>query len=132
MNSTGSPNTNLVSELPGQSSGHDSRFLIEEVACAIADAQAALLAGRIQDLDGCIIRQQQLCAELKSLPETALGSGGARRELVAAAQRVRQQNLLFGAVARRMRRHLETLRHLLNGLSLTYQPKPVNVPDRES
>jgi hypothetical protein len=106
--------------------------LIEEVACAIADAQAALFAGRIQDFEACIIRQQQLCAELKSLQENADPCHGDPRKLVATAQRVRQQNLLFGAVIRRMRRHFETLRNLLNGLSLTYQPKPVKVPGRES
>jgi hypothetical protein len=106
--------------------------LIEEVACALAEAQAALFAGRIQDLEGCIIRQQQLCVELKSLQKNATYSDVDRRKVVATAQRVRQQNLLFGAVVRRMRRHLETLRNLLNGLSLTYQPKPVKVPGRES
>ena len=132
MNSTGSRNPNRVNQLAGKPSGHDLYSLLEEVACAIADAQAALFAGRIQDLEGCIIRQQQLCAELKSLQENTVRSDGDRRELIATAQRVRQQNLLFGAVARRMRRHLETLRNLLNGLSLTYQPKPVKVPDRES
>jgi hypothetical protein len=132
MSWTGSGNRHLASELPGQPSGHDLRSLIEEVACAIANAQAALFAGRIQDFEACIVRQQQLCAELKSLQENADPSHGDSRELVVTAQCVRQQNLLFGAVIRRMRRHLETLRNLLNGLSLTYQPKPVKVPGRES
>jgi hypothetical protein len=131
MNSTGSRNPEVVSKLPEQPSVQDLRPLIEEVACAIADAQAALFAGRIRDLEVCIIRQQQLCAELKSLQENTLPIDRDPRELVATTQRVRQQNLLFGAVVRRMRRHLETLRNLLNGLSLTYEPKPVNVPGRE-
>jgi hypothetical protein len=132
MSWTGSGDRNLSSELPGQRSGQDFRSSIEEVACAIADAQAALFAGRIQDFEACIVRQQQLCAVLKSLQENAVPCHGDPRELVATAQRVRQQNLLFGAVIRRMRRHFETLRNLLNGLSLTYQPKPVKVPGRES
>jgi len=132
MNWTGSPNPNLVSQLPTQSSPHDSRSLIEEVACVIADAQAALFAGRIQDLERCIVRQQQLCAELKSLHENRVCFDGDPGELVATAQRVSRQNVVFGAVVRRMLRHLEMLRNLLNGLSFTYQPKPVKVPGRES
>jgi hypothetical protein len=132
MNWTSSRNPNLVRKLPDQPSRYDSRPLIEEIACAIAEAQAALFAGRIRDLEVCIIRQQALCAELKSLQENTIRPGDHPCELVATARRVRQQNLIFGAVARRMRRHLETVRNLLNGLSLTYQPNPVKVPDRES
>ena len=132
MHSISSRDPNLAGNPSSQASGQDLRSLIEEVACALAEAQAALFAGRIQDLEGCIFRQQQLCAELKSLQKNATYSDVDRRKVVAAAQRVRQQNLLFGAVVRRMRRHLETLRNLLNGLSLTYQPKPVKVPGRES
>ncbi len=132
MNWTASRDANIASEVPAQPCGHDSRTFIEEISCAIAEGQAALFAGRIQDLESCIVRQQQLCAELKTLQENTIPFDKDTRELVAAAQRVRQQNLLFGAVVRRMRRHLETLRNLLNGLSLTYQPKPVKVPGRES
>ena len=131
MNSITLPEPDATN-FPRHASGHDSRTLIEEIACAIANAQAALFAGRIQDFECCVVRQQQLCAALKALlvdkPDFAPGDS---RELVAAARRVRQQNLLFGAIMRRMRRHLETLRSLLNGLSLTYQPKPVKTPRRE-
>ena len=131
MNSTGSRNAILLRKHSSEPSAPNPRFLIEEVACVIADAQAALFAGRIEDLEGCIARQQQLCAELKSLPEAAVRSTDDAGELMAAAQRARQQTLLFGAVLRRMRRHLDTLRNLLNGLSLTYQPRAIKVPDRE-
>jgi hypothetical protein len=44
----------------------DPRTLIEEIACAIADAQAALFAGRFLDLERCTQRQQELCAVLKT------------------------------------------------------------------
>jgi hypothetical protein len=45
---------------------NDPRTLIEEIACAIADAQAALFAGRFFDLERCMQRQQELCAVLKT------------------------------------------------------------------
>jgi hypothetical protein len=130
MNWTASPDSHIPSK--PKPSGLDSRILVEEIGCAIAEAQAALFAGRIQDLESCILRQQQLCAELKTLQQSTLPFRGDTNELVATARLVRQQNLLFGAVARRMRRHLETLRNLLHGLSLTYRPKLIQVPDRES
>lgn len=132
MNWTDSHDSKVAIEGVAPSSSQHSQTLIEEIACAIADAQAALFAGRIQDLESCIIRQQQLCAELKTLHENRVSYDDKTRELVAIARGVRQKNLVFGAALRRMRRHLETLRNLLNGLSLTYQPKPVKVPGRES
>jgi hypothetical protein len=132
MNWTASRDPDTQSNVLTQTSGQDSRILIEEVACAIAEAQAALFAGRIQDLETSIIHQRQLCATLKALRDKSSFNNSATQELVSAASRVRQQNLLFGAIVRRMRRHLETLRQLLNGLSLTYEPKAIKVPDRES
>ena len=130
MNWTASRDSNIANQGSNQPTVFDSRTMIEEIACAIAEAQAALFAGRIQDLETCILHQRELCATLKELPGES--SSNSSNELVATARRVRQQNLLFGAVVRRMRRHLDTLRNLLNGLSLTYQPKPAKVPGRES
>jgi hypothetical protein len=126
------PDHDQTRNSPEQPSTRDSRILIEEIACAISEAQAALFAGRIQDLERSVMRQQGLCAGLKELRDGKLAFGNSdQRELSATAQRVRHQNLLFGAVARRMCRHLETLRCLLNGPSLTYEPKPVKLPGRE-
>jgi hypothetical protein len=126
------PDQDQTRNSPEQLSTRDSRILIEEIACAIYEAQAALFAGRIQDLEGSVIRQQGLCAELKELRYGKLAFGNSdQRELSAAAQRVRHQNLVFGAVVRRISLHLETLRCLLNGPSLTYEPKPVKLPGRE-
>ena len=135
MSWTASRDPKIVGEVPAQLSGHDTRTLIEEIACSIAEAQAALFAGRLQDLETSIRHQQELCAALKALRDkdsSSQNQDNDPRDLVAAARRVRQQNLLFGAVARRMHRHLNTLRNLLNGLSLTYEPKPVKVTGRES
>ena len=129
MNWTGSREPYPASEV--QPFAHDSRTLIDEIACAIAEAQAALFAGRIQDLETCTMHQQELCAALKALQGKYYFDDSDTRELVATAHRVREQNLLFGAVVRRMHRHLDTLRNLLNGLSLSYEPKPVKVPGRE-
>lgn len=130
MSWTGSRDHN-VSNVPGQKTAADFHAVIEEIACAIAEAQAALFAGRVQDLETCISHQRELCAALKTLQDKSSLDNRAPRDLVTAARRVRQQNLLFGAVVRRMHRHLDTLRNLVNGLSLTYQPKPVKVPGRE-
>lgn len=133
MNWTASRDPNLASKILAQPFAHDTRTLIEEIATAIAEAQAALFSGRIQDLETCIIHQRELCAALKALQDNNFPFGNdGPRDLVNTARRVRHQNLLFGAVVRRMHRHLDTLRNLLNGLSLTYQPKPVKVPGRES
>jgi hypothetical protein len=133
MSSTASRDPDLASKVPGQPFAYDTRTLIEEIATAIAEAQAALFAGRIQDLETSIIHQQKLCAALNKPQDNNFSSHDSdARELVTIAQRVRQQSLLFGAVVRRMHRHLNILRNLLNGLSLTYQPKPVKVPGRES
>lgn len=131
-NSTALPERHETRNSPEQPSTRDSRILIEEIACAISEAQAALFAGRIQDLERSVIRQQGLCAELKGLRDGKLAFGNSdQRELSAAAQRVREQNLVFGAAVRRISHHLETLRHLLNGPSLNYEPKPVKLPGRE-
>jgi hypothetical protein len=133
INLTASHEIDLASKGPAQPSTQSTHTLIEEIATAIAESQAALFAGRIQDLETSIVHQQELCAALKTLEDNKLAFGnGGLSDLVATARRVHQQNLLFGAVVRRMRRHLETLRNLLSGLSLTYQPKPVKVPGRES
>jgi hypothetical protein len=133
MNSTASRDANPASKVPPQPFGDNPRILIEEIATAIAEAQAALFAGRIQDLETSIIQQRELCTALKTLQNIKSSfENSDPRELVAVAQRARQQNLTFAAVVRRMRGHLDTLRNLLNGLSLSYQPKPVKVPGRES
>lgn len=131
MSSTNSPDHNSAFNLPSTT---DRRVLIEEIACAISGAQAALLAGRIQDFESCISRQQELCALWKRLEASPVNSSPGNaddRDLIQAARRVQRQSLVFSAVVRRMRRHLETLRHVLNGLSLTYAPKPVKAPVQE-
>jgi len=133
MNWTALRNPDIAGKVPVQPSRHDTSTLIEEIAIAIAEAQAALFAGRIQDLETSICHQQELCAALKTLQDNGFSFHNSNpRELVTTAMRVRQQNLLFGAIMRRMSRHLNILRNLLNGLSLTYQPKLVKVPGRES
>jgi hypothetical protein len=121
---------------PGlQSSTHDPQLVLEEIACAIAEAQAALFSGRVHDLERSTIRQQDLCALLKDLEgksSAAVPPGDDdRRALAQTARQVRQQNLIFGAVLRRMRCHLDTLRNLLRGLSLTYEPTRLRAPGRE-
>jgi hypothetical protein len=133
--STASPESQAATDSSLQFSTHDPRLVIEEIACAIAEAQAALFAGRIHDLDRSMVRQQNLCALLKGLQEEPFPSVPPsdidRRALAQTARQVRQQNLILGAVLRRMRRHLDTLRNLLRGLSLTYEPTRLRAPGRE-
>lgn len=122
-----------MSNSPSEPSSSPSRALVEEIACAIADAQAALLAGRFRDLERCVDHQQELCSSLTALHKDASrlwGDKPSKIQLVASAQRARRQNQVFSVALRRMHRHLETLRRLLNGRSLTYGPKPGTVPPR--
>ncbi len=119
---------------PTDASWERSRVLVEEIACAIANAQAALLAGRFADLERCVNHQQELCIALTKIHQDATkvsGDTNSKILLITAAQRTRQQNKIFGAELRRMQGHLETLRRLLNGPSLTYQPKRLERPGED-
>ena len=108
--------------------------IIEEMACAIAESQAALFAGRFLDLECCAGRLQELCESLKKHSSNVEGRAGTIVEMPShsAATRVHQQNKVFAAVLRRMRRHLEALRGLLNGPSITYQAPQIIVPERKN
>ncbi|HEY7353508.1 MAG TPA: hypothetical protein VH596_12140 [Terriglobales bacterium] len=107
---------------------------IEEMACAISEAQAALFEGRFNDLEICAWRLQQLCASLKQAVNNRRqfmkmqGRSGSEN----AAHCVHRQNRVFGATLRRMRGHLAILRNLLNGPSATYQPKIIPMPEGKS
>lgn len=109
--------------------------IIEEMACAIAEAQAALFAGRFGDLEESAVRLQELCRLLKNNgcnlqnKQTAMGGDSALHPHL---QRVLQQNKVFAAVLRRMKRHLETLRGLLHGPALTYEPVAIPLSDRKN
>ncbi|HKW19061.1 MAG TPA: hypothetical protein VJO35_16250 [Terriglobales bacterium] len=109
--------------------------LIEEMACAIAEAQAALFAGRYSDMEVCAQRLQGLCTGLKKYnPESRDGAGTkpGERDFQAAASRLYRQNKIFAAVLTRVRRHLEAFRALLNGPSVTYQPTRIELPESKS
>jgi len=111
-----------------------ARVVIEELACAIANAQAALLAGRYQDLETCARRMQELCGCLNGLHENSphtLNRVENQIHLVPTALAVQQQNKIFAAALGRMRRHLDALRNLLKGPSLTYHPQTVALPERK-
>ena len=134
-NLTTSREPDVIGKSPSQPSSDDSRVIVEEIACAIANAQAALLAGRFAELERCVSHQQELCIVLAKLHNDASRAStdmDNKIRLVSAAQRAHQQNKIFGAGLRRMQRHLETLRRVLNGRSLTYDPKPITPPQRES
>ncbi len=132
--STASPEFQAATDPSLQNLHSRPATVMEEIACAIAEAQAALFAGRIHDLEAAMVRQQNLCALLQGLqgkPLSLVPPSDNDRALAQTAQQVRQQNLVFGAALRRMRRHLDTLRNLLRGLSLTYEPARLRAPGRE-
>jgi hypothetical protein len=123
---------------PSESSMLDSsldnpQIHIEEMACAIAEAQSSLLAGRYNELEICAWRLQQLCASLKLALKKQPKTG--RNNLstdIAAARRAHHQSRVLGSTLSRMRRHLAILRNLLNGPSATYQPKIIPMPERKN
>lgn len=108
--------------------------IVEEMACAIAEAQAALFAGRFQDLECCATRLQELCESLKKHKHKPQRQSvpSAQATTQSGARSLYRQNQVFAAVLRRMRRHLEALRWLLNGPSQTYQPKSFALPERKN
>jgi hypothetical protein len=111
----------------------DPQILVEEMACMIAEAQAALFAGRYQDVEVCAGRLRKLCEHLKSSspggPDRKWVSGDAA--LLTIARRVQHENKVFSAVLRRVRHHLDALRNVLNGPSLSYRPSPPALPERK-
>lgn len=126
MNSTVLPNSGAPRSI-STSSPHELKALVEEVACAIADAQAALFSGRFADLENCVHRQQALCLRITALQQKPAPAPDAHTDheigqLVMTAKGTLHNNLIFAAILRRMRRHLNTLRSLLNGPAPTYAP----------
>ena len=126
----------LLPEIPpGNPLNHEPQIIVEEMACLIADAQAALFAGRYKDLETCATRLQDLCASFRSAGNR-LGAESAkvtaRPQLLLAVRNAHLKNKIFAAALRRMHRHLETLRVVVNGPSLTYEPKTLSLPERKS
>ncbi len=113
----------------------DPQIVIEEAACMIAEAQAALFAGRYRELEVCAARLQKVCEVLQgsssTVPTSRPGDPPAEHFLPR-VERVQHQNKVFAATLRRLRRHFESLRNVLNGRSLSYQPQRVVAPERKS
>ena len=106
--------------------------ILQDVTGAIAASQAALIKGSLQELENCIERQRGLCRKLQFVLRTNSGAstgendGPKRRELKAVALQARDQNRVFSAVLRRVRRNLEIMRNISAGSSLEYNiPKKV-------
>lgn len=124
----------LVNTFPSPKLAETADTIIEEMSCAIAEAQAALFAGRFLDLECCASRLQDLCESLKKHSSSFEGHSGTLVEVPSqsAAVRVHRQNKNFAAVLRRMKRHLEALRGLLNGPSMTYRAPQRIMPERKN
>lgn len=123
---------NTRETLPSHSSGEQARIVIEEMACVIAEAQAALFAGRYTDLEICAVRLESLCASLKSVEVGHRhGSPSTAPALILAVRKAHTQNKIFAAALRRMRRHLDTMRAVLTGPSFAYKPKILALPERD-
>ncbi|HJT72103.1 MAG TPA: hypothetical protein VJ731_18030 [Terriglobales bacterium] len=111
----------------------DPQILIEEMACAIAEAQAALFSGRYRDLEICAGRMRELCEYLKTTNTNSSPGGNTvpGTPVSPAARRVQHDIKVFSAVLRRMRRHFEALRNVLSGPSLSYKPSMLTLPERK-
>lgn len=122
---------NTRESLLSSSASEQARIVIEEMACAIAEAQAALFAGRYADLELSVANLATLCASLmaldRALREQALSATPA---LVLAVRKAHHRNKVFAAALRRMRRHLDTLRVVMNGRSPGYEPRIITLPER--
>ena len=115
-------NQQTVDGFPLPSSTYkDVQILFEELSCLLALAQAALLAGRRGELEDCVRKQREVCAVIE-VAQRNMDPGSSDGHLVAMVERARKQNLIFAAVLRRMRRHLEALRNLLAGPAASYAP----------
>ncbi len=99
--------------------------MLEELSSVIAKSQSALLDGKLRELEGCVRRQRTLCEQL----ESRLRRYSARQNLpcdrdcahiAVTAMHAREQNRVFSAVLRRMRRNLEVVRNALAGASVEY------------
>ena len=93
-------------------------LLWEELACAIAASQAALFHGELLELESAIGVQQEICLRIQSLVETQPTEN--RHEILGRAGKAQRQNLVFAATVRRMQRHLDSLRSVLEGPSASY------------
>ncbi len=124
----------LVNTFPSPRLAETADTIIEEMACAIAEAQAAVFAGRFLDLECCAHRLQDLCESLKKHSSSFEGQAGTIVEISSqsAAVRVYRQNKVFAALLRRLKRHLEALRGLLNGPSMTYRAPQMIMPERKN
>jgi hypothetical protein len=107
--------------------GYDSLAAkLAEMEAAIAESQAALLAGRLCDLEASSQKQQELFATLRDLISAPVeASDGVRArvlspKVMAAVRQVHAGNLVLAGVLRRMRRNLDGLRRQIHGSEPSY------------
>lgn len=93
-------------------------LLWEELACAIAASQAALFHGELHELESAIGVQQEICLRIQSVIQTVPSVN--RDQILERAGQAQRQNLVFAATVRRMQRHLDSLRSVLDGPSPSY------------
>jgi len=100
--------------------------MLDKMGAAIAESQAALLGGRLRDLEASTRRQQELALRLResiSSPRVPFDPVSGERlpsSVAASARRVRMQSLVLGGVLKRMRRNLEALRRQIQGFELSF------------
>jgi len=100
--------------------------MLNEMEAAIAESQAALLAGRLRDLEASSQKQQELFATLRDLISAPVeASDGVRArvlppKVMAAVRQVHAGNLVLAGVLRRMRRNLDGLRRQIHGSEPSY------------
>jgi len=99
---------------------------MQELALAVQQAQAAVVAGDLRDLKKQTTRQRELCQLLRE-PDPGPRSGTqAGCELQAAARHVAQMNRVLGALLRRARRSVEIIALAHASRADTYLPRQIS------
>jgi|SRR5579863_3734483 len=101
---------------------------LQQMGAAIAESQAALLTGRLNDLETSTHKQQQLRQGLERLrgldglhsASTPRRQGALPPRVVAYARRLQAQNRVFAGILKRMRRNLESQQRHLDGSAFGY------------
>lgn len=96
--------------------------ILEQLSRVITEAQSALLAGRLHDLDSSLAEQLELCRQFQSTVTMTPRSGFAHPLALEAAKSAQQQLRIFSAMLRRSRQTITAFHNAFHSASLTYAP----------
>lgn len=116
-------------EATTDSAGDAFELTLHQMSAAIAESQAALLAGRVRDLEISTRKQQELRERFELLGRLMASENGPApwdkrtvlsSQVLVFAQRVHAHNLVFAGILERMRRNLEALQRQIQGSAFSY------------